>query len=97
MTFAENSLLVQPSCPVLSAIVTCTSKSNFVLMTVGIGKETVKVLAAAGAKVIMTSRDLAAGQEVATELMQSKVMVSTSPSPAPSFLTLNHLACRCIF
>ena len=57
-------------------------------MTAGIGKETVKVLAAAGAKVIMTSRDLAAGQKVATELMQGKVMVSTSPPPPPTPLSL---------
>ncbi|KAL3136276.1 hypothetical protein ABBQ32_007283 [Trebouxia sp. C0010 RCD-2024] len=38
----------------------------------GIGQETVRVLAGAGAKVIMTSRNLAAGQKVATELMQGK-------------------------
>lgn len=40
--------------------------------TAGIGQETVRVLAGAGAKVIMTSRNLAAGQKVATELMQGK-------------------------
>ena len=45
------------------------------LVTAGIGRETVRVLAGAGAKVIMTSRDVAAGQQVATELMQGKVKV----------------------
>lgn len=64
-------------------------------MTAGIGKETVRVLAAAGAKVIMTSRDLAAGQKVATELMQGKVTVSTSP--CPSFLTTTTWLARCTF
>ncbi|KAL0030577.1 hypothetical protein WJX79_005883 [Trebouxia sp. C0005] len=36
----------------------------------GIGTETVRVLAAAGARVIMTSRDIEAGQQVAKQLMQ---------------------------
>ena len=41
----------------------------------GIGRETVRVLAGAGAKVIMASRDLAAGQQVAQQLTQGELKV----------------------
>ncbi|DBB15688.1 hypothetical protein WJX82_002856 [Trebouxia sp. C0006] len=39
----------------------------------GIGTETARVLAAAGARVIMTSRDIEAGQQVAKQLMQHQL------------------------
>ncbi len=43
----------------------------------GIGTETARVLAAAGARVIMTSRDIEAGQQVAKQLMQHQLKVLT--------------------
>jgi len=43
----------------------------------GIGTETARVLAAAGARVIMTSRDIEAGQQVTKQLMQHQLKVLT--------------------
>ena len=52
----------------------------YLLVVAGIGKETVRVLARAGAKVIMTSRDLAAGQQAAKEITQGNIKVTELPS-----------------
>lgn len=49
----------------------------------GIGLETVRVLAGAGARVIMTSRNLQAGQQAAKELTQNGTKVSQCILPRP--------------
>ncbi len=46
------------------------------LLDAGIGEETVRVLAIAGARVIMTSRDIEAGQQVARQMMQGNLKVT---------------------
>lgn len=105
---ALTALMVRATSGVMTALVVrhlVGSKSRMMLAYVGIGRETVRALAAAGAKVIMTSRDLAAGQKVATELIQGKVMVTLPSLPPPPpclplcfpsplvLLATNHLAC----
>lgn len=57
--------------PIMSVL----HQAESALCLAGIGKETVRVLAGAGAKVIMTSRNLAAGQQAAKELTQGKLKV----------------------
>lgn len=54
-----------------------TQKVTAATAAAGIGTETVRVLAAAGARVIMTSRNIEAGQQAAKQLMQHQLKVLT--------------------
>ena len=54
--------------------------------------ETVRVLAAAGARVIMTSRSAEAGQKVARQLMQSDLKVHFAHNLQPDGLPM-HSSC----
>ena len=61
--------------------VTCETQCLLLGGNSGLGIETARAMAHAGAKVILTSRKVEAGQKVAQELQSSGVKVSLSSHP----------------